>query len=368
MSPIRPLQRVDLPQVAELYELVVRSGRPTPPPGLASYFERVLLDHPWADPEIPSLVHVDEQGSIVAFQGSSVRRARFDGRPIRIACAGQLVAHPDARHLAVGALLVRAYLAGPQELTITDTANDQMRQIWTLLGGEVVHLGCIAWARLLRPWGFADWYVRDRRLGRRRSSAGRALGVLDAASTRWIGSVSPPAPPDLTAETLTAAGLVEHLHLIGDRVRLHLDYDERYVTWLFDELARVRGLGTPVARLVRDRGGRVLGWYIYYLAPAGLSQVLQVAAADRHAGPVLDELLHHAWSHGAAAVVGRLEPRLLRPLANRRSLLRHAGASALAHSRNQEILYAIASGESLLTRLDGEWWIQDREVDLGGPT
>ena len=111
MSLIRPLERADLPEVAGLYELVARSGRSVPAPGLAPYFERVLLDQPWSDPDIPSLVHLDSDGAIVAFQGSSVRNARYDGRPIKIACAGQLVAHPAARHRAVGALLLLPFAA-----------------------------------------------------------------------------------------------------------------------------------------------------------------------------------------------------------------------------------------------------------------
>jgi hypothetical protein len=366
MSLIRPLERADMPHVAELYELVMRSGRRTPPPGLAPYLERLLLDHPWADTDIPSLVNVDDDGSIIAFQGSSVRRALFDGCPIRIACAGQLVAHPDARHRAVGALLVRAYLGGPQELTITDSASDQMRQIWILLGGEMVHVGCIRWVRVLRPWRFVEAYVRERRTWGYRPTGDRVLGALDAATTKWVGRLSPPAlARDVIAEPLTPGGLVEQVHVIGDRVRLHLDYDERFVEWLFGELAQVRGLGTPVARLVRERGGRVLGWYVYYLVPYGISRVLQVAGADQHVGRVLDDLLGHAWSHGAVAVLGRVEPRLLEPVASRRCLLGFAGG-ALAHSRDQEILGAVATGKSLLTRLDGEWWMKDEKVDLSG--
>lgn len=208
MSPIRPLERTDLPQVAALYELVMRSGRPTPPPGLDDYFARTLLDYPWVDPEIPSLVHTDEDGSIVGFQGSSVRRARFDGRPIRIACAGPLVAHPRARKRGVGAFLVGAYLQGPQDLTITDGGPEHMRQIWTLLGGQMAHLECIEWIRLMRPWRFAESYLRERRAVRR--SGGRLVGALDAATVKSVRRLSPPAP-DVTAEPLTPRGLIEHL-------------------------------------------------------------------------------------------------------------------------------------------------------------
>ena len=379
MSPIRPVERADLPEVARLYELVARSGRSTAPPGLASYFARVLLDQPWADPEIPSLVHVADggdgdgggdgvgDGAIVAFQGSSVRRARFDGHPIKIACAGQLVAHPAARHRAVGARLLRAYLDGAQALTITDTASDQMRQIWTLCGGETVHTGCIEWVRVLRPLGSVEWFVRRRQELRSRQLGARVLGALDAAATRRSRLLSPPPAPDTTARPLTAYGLVEHLALVGDRVRLHLDYDETYVSWLFGELATVNGLGTAVAHLIRDPAGRVLGWYVYCLGPRGVAEVLQVAAADRNVGRVLDHLLYDAWAGGAVAVRGRIEPQLLAPLAQRRCVLRYAGSAALAHSRDAQILDAMASGRSLLTRLDGEWWIRDRDVDLGAP-
>lgn len=357
MSPIRTLERGDLPEVAKLYELVARSGRSDPPPGLAPYFERTLLDQPWADPDIPSLVHTDADGQIVAFQGSSVRRARFDGRPIRIACAGQLVAHPDARHHAVGALLVRAYLAGPQDLTITDGATHQMGSIWTLLGGEMAHLQCINWTRVLRPWRFAtDRLMRARapRFGARRSVP---TAALDAVTTRSVKFLSGPSAANVRADELTPSVLVEHLPLIADRVRLYVAYDQPYVEWLWGELAAVSTRGTLIARLIREPDGeRALGWYIYYLQPGGTSQVLQVAAADRAVGLVLDHLLHHAWAGSAAAVQGRVEPRLLESLAQRRCLMRFAGGS-LVHSRDQEILGAIASGRSLLTRLDGEWWM-----------
>jgi hypothetical protein len=365
---IRPLERADLPEVTALYELVARSGRSTPPPGLAPFFERVLLDQPWADPEIPSLVHLDDTGAIVAFQGSSVRRARFDGRPIKIACAGQFVAHPAARRRAVGALLLRTYLGGAQALTITDTAGSaRMREIWRLCGGEMLPAACIDWFRFLRPLASAEWYLRARRNAWRQRRGGRLLEVLDAAATRTIGFMSPPPAPDSTAQPLTAAGLVEHLPVVCGRVRLHLDYDERFVAWLLKELAEVSGLGTPVAHLVREQGGRVLGWYVYYSPPNGVCQVLQVAAAGQDVGRVLDHLLHDAWTRGAIAISGRIEPQLMEPLAQRRFVMRWAGGAALVHSRDAQILYAITSGRSLLTRLDGEWWIQDNEVDLGAP-
>jgi len=364
VSAIRPFERSDLEEVAALYELVMRSGSSTPAPGLAAYLERVLLDQPWADPEIPSLVSLDAGGRIVGFHGSSVRRALFDGRRVRIGCAGQLVSHPDVRHRAVGGLLVRAYVHGEQDLTVTDTASDRMRQIGMAVGMQLLHLSCVEWVRVLRPARYAQRLLRTRRGSRRPASplAG-LLSAVDTGVSRVAPMASPPLAPDTTGGPLTAAAMIEHLPAVGDRVRLRLDYDEPYLDWVFTELEHATGLGRPVARLVRAHGGRVLGWYVYYLLPHGSARVLQIAAPQRAVGRVLDHLLHEAWIGGAAAVQGRLEPRLLEPVTSRRCMTIYRGG-ALLHARDKEIIGAIASGDSLLTRLDSEWWLQDQAVDL----
>jgi hypothetical protein len=366
---VRPLLRSDLDQVAALYELVARSGRRDPPPGLRGYFERTMLDHPWVDEEIPSLVHLDRAGAIVGFQGSHVRRVKFDGRSARVACAGQLITHPDARSGAVGALLLRAYLGGPQDLTITDGATEPMRQIWTLLGGRMAHLACVSWLRVLRPlsWTLDRFIYQPRRrphLAQPRHRGRTAVGWLDAAAGRT--ALPRPEPiPSVTAEPLTATSLVEQVSELGTGLRLYPAYDTPYVEWLFRELSAVHVRGTPVAHLIRERrSGRLCGWYVYYLLTGGVCQVLQVAAPDRDVSVVLDHLLHHAWSNGAAAVGGRIEPRLLEPLARRRCLMKFTG-EALLHSLDGEILGAVATGNALLTRLDGEWWMGHHMLEFG---
>ena len=85
--------------------------------------------------------------------------------------------------------------------------------------------------------------------------------------------------------------------------------------------------------------------------------MLQIAAPDEHVGRVLDHLFAHASDAGVAGLVGRLEPRLVVPLATRRCML-HTRAEILAmiHSRMPEITAAIRGGRALLTRLEGETW------------
>ena len=81
---IRPFTLEDVQQVADLYELVMRSKVGAASPALADYFRRIFFEHPWVDEEIPSLVHEDRAGRIAGFVGSHVRRMTFEGRLTRV--------------------------------------------------------------------------------------------------------------------------------------------------------------------------------------------------------------------------------------------------------------------------------------------
>jgi hypothetical protein len=355
MSAIRPLERADLPQVVSLYEHVARSGSRTAPSGLADYFERTFLDHPWADPELPSLVYADGE-RILGFLGSSVRRLELEGRPLRMGISGQLITEPEVRKRAAGAFLMREYMSGAQDLTITDTASEVVRRIWEGVGGETSQLACVGWVRVFRPAQFAAAYRARQTVEPSRRA--RISHALDTVSSPLAGRALRPSPPvGVEAEELTAARLVEHLGEVARNVRLRPAYDEQFAEWLLREVAAVRSRGILVKRLVRTSDGRVRGWYVYYRVPGGISQVLQVAADERDAGEVLDHLLRDAYDGRSAALQGRLESHIREPLSQRRALFHQSGYLALIHARDRELLHAIQGGQALLTRLEGEWWM-----------
>lgn len=355
-GPIRPLRRDDLPEVVSLYELVSRSGSRTPAPGLAAYFERTCLDHPWFDPDIPSLVY-EEDGRIVGFIASHVRRMTFDGRPIRLACGGQMVTEPEVRSHAVGAFLMQRFLSGPQDVTITDTAGEITRRMWAKLGGVTAHLGAMSWTRVYRPFRFAGERALRRRTGPALVRAVRPISsALDAAAVRVPGTSLRVPAPTAADEQLTPEAVVEHLPELARGVRLRPDYDVPFVRWLFDAMQETATYGRLEARLVRDADGRLLGWYVYYRLPGGLSQVGQVVARENDVAAVLDALIAHAHEGRSAALQGRAEPHMLVPLARRAVIFRWHGES-LIHSKSPELLAALVSGDGMLTRLEGEWWM-----------
>jgi len=353
---------VDLPAVAALYEGVRRSGGSVAPPGLARYFERTLVTHPWADPELPSLVYEAADGRLTGFIGAHVRRIELDGGPARLVCAGQLISAPAARRRGAGAILLRDLLAGPQDVTITDGATSEVATMWDALGGATVAARSIAWARLFRPARAAGERLMRRGRARRLATLSRPLWpALDAAAMRLA---RPPSAEGLDAPLdLTNEMLLEHAGEMAGGSRLRVAYDGPFLEWLFGEMSAVASRGPLVRRAVRSRG-RVLGWYVAYLPPGRIGQVMQLATAPRAVEHVLDQLFVDAWSAGAAGLEGRLEQRLFEPLSRRRCLLRY-GERVLVHSRDRALRDAVAGGGGALTRMDGEWWMGHHTEPFG---
>jgi hypothetical protein len=365
VTDIRALEREDLPAVARLFGLVWRSDDADVGDELERFFASTLLDNPWADPELPSLVAADGE-EIVGFIGSNVRRVTFDGASRRMVCSAHLVAHPRVRGHAVGARLMKTLLAGSQDLTITDGATDEVRRMWEAFGGASVPLGALSFLRLFRPTSLGADIVFDRRGKRIAASPLRHLPrAADRVAELAARHRLVPSPPDTTAAPLTPATVVTHVADVATALRLRCAYDQPYLTWLFDELARVESRGTLwTAGIARGRlwaevvklDGAVIGWYVCHHREGGFCRVLQFAAAPRAAEQVFVQLSFRARLFGAAAIYGRLEPLIVAPVTSTPCIIRPSDGRLLVHSRDPEITTAVRAGDVLLTRLDGEWW------------
>ena len=108
------------------------------PPGLAAYFERTLLDQPWADPEIPSLVYEGAGGRIVGFVGSHVRGAALRRAPRPDGVPRPVRQRPRRSQPGGGRLLLRTFLAGGQDVSIAE-GTAKVAGMWTRLGGVALH-------------------------------------------------------------------------------------------------------------------------------------------------------------------------------------------------------------------------------------
>lgn len=159
-EPIRPFTADDIPQVADLHRRVFDipdepdDERWTPSSRLLesyqTYFDEVFLNGPWKQDGIHSLVYEDDRGKIVAFLGVVPRRMLLNDEPVWMAVCTQFIVDPKNRGLA-GLQLKSAHLEGPQDLSVTDEANEATRRIWAARGGETCLPFSIHWVRPIQP-------------------------------------------------------------------------------------------------------------------------------------------------------------------------------------------------------------------------
>ena len=112
MSDVRALESADIPAVADLFRAAMGPENELSRPWLADFLRATLLESPWLDPEIPSLVATGDDGRISGFIASNVRPVVVDGTRMRGACCAHLVVDEGARSRAVGPQLLAATWAG----------------------------------------------------------------------------------------------------------------------------------------------------------------------------------------------------------------------------------------------------------------
>lgn len=360
VNPISPFTKDDIPAVAEMFQRLLLQENPSQrglaPNALPDYFEQVLFQNPWYDEELPSLVYRDSSGQIIGFLGVTPRPMRWQGQPIRAAVSYHLMVEPERRASLAGVQLLKTFFAGPQDLSLTDGASEVGRRVWEGVGGATAMLYSQRWTRILRP---SQWAVS--RLGRQKRFArvARTLtpfcSLLDAAAARVLPQLFPPSTSQLAEQELTAETFLTHLPKVCLNRSLQPVYDEDSLPWLFKQAAQMKMSGTFRKVQVSDPQGEVIGWYLYYLKPGEVSLVLHLAAKKKAFPALLNHLFAHARRHGAAALVGRMEPLHMQELTDQSCVFHRMGSWTLIHAKNPELLHAIQRGDAVLTGLEGEW-------------
>ena len=360
MDAVREFCRDDIGQVARLWLRVFHrnAGRTARP--LEEYFRQVFFDNPWADSELPSLVYEEPGRGIVGFLGVIPRRMVFNGRRIRVAVASQLMVDERARAFPA-AQLMRRLFAGPQDLAFSDGANDFSERLWRACGGDVAMLYSLQWTRILRPILYARSVIRSRG-GWHYALAADVLApvchALDALvartgpGSRWLPDCADCTIVDDPSDQL----LYDRMREMAAARRLQPGDDFESYRWLLQRAAEKRMYGGLRKSVVQDPGGRVIGWYLYYVKRGAVAQVLQFGARPNAVQKVLNCLFHRARAEGAVAISGELDPRFTRELAASRCEFGWPGCAVVAQSRDIDLLNAIHRGDAFVSRLEGEWW------------
>jgi hypothetical protein len=361
MSFIRKFTKEDIPAVAALFHKVYLAGDPAHTKSSLSYivaaFDEIFFRNPWYDENLSSLVCEGAGGAILGFIGVTPRRMIMKGRPILAAVSAHLMLEPDRQSGLMGVELLKRFLSGPQELSLTDFANDLGRKIWDGIGGTMSHIHSLQWVKLLRPSARALSLAAEKlRLSGGLLSMARPIGRLsDAALARMASHRFHFAAPDLTSKDLDDETLLACISQFSASYSLHPEYDKLSLAWLLRRAERINHRGELRKLALCDDSGAIVGWYLYYLKRDGASEVLQLCARKNYIDATLDHLLHQAWSNGSELISGRLEPQLLPALSSRECYLNCGPPWVMIHTRDPEILQAINRGDALLTKLEGEW-------------
>ena len=350
---VRAFAETDIPEVARVHRAAFQLGDDPRLVEYTDYFTRVFINS--AANGIASIVYQEDDGRIAGFLGIVPRRLTIGGRRYQAAVSSQFIVDPQAHVGLVALRLAKAFLEGPQDLSIADEANDVSKKIWEGLGGTTALLLSMYWTRALRPAQLGLSCVRRGRGLTMIAKASQPLAIAaDALAARMPVSHFRQRRPSAAAEPMFAQTVVAHANETCGDGPLRVEYDEQTFQRLIDRTARRSAGGHALNAVVKD-GATVLGWYIAHIDAAGNAEVAQIAASARTIHAVLDHLFYSAWRDGAVSVGGRLDPRFTQALSDKYCWFHRRGPWVLIKAHAPDLLRAIESGNTCLSRFDGEW-------------
>ncbi|MBT8084465.1 MAG: GNAT family N-acetyltransferase [Woeseia sp.] len=353
---IRACKPADLEAVTALFSETFSSYDANYNGDLQGYLRQVYFENPWMDDAMPSLVY-EQDGAVVGFLGVVPRQMSYRGKSIQAAVSSALMVRRSSsgqRNPLQGVALMRRFLKGPQDLSLTDTANESSRRLWTGCGGDVAYAYSYSWTRPLQPLatmmelgGYGDGNLGSKIVK-------PFVRVVDGALGRMRGLR--PGKPEHVAEEIDTETLLELIQSVSS-YSLVPQYDLQSLRWLIGMAEQSPDEGRLAKRCVRDSAGKVLGWYVYYETKGKLARVLQLAGHPHSMRDVLNALVHDAMQAGAAALWGRTEPRYASFLHDQKCIF-FANPWVLVQAKNPELVACFREADAFFSGFEGELWMQ----------
>src|SRR5262245_31369333 len=239
MKSIRPFTKDDIPQVVDMFRrLLLRDnegGRLQSRDLLPDYFAQIFFHNPWYDEEIASLVFENASGKIVGFLGVISRPMIMQRKPIRMAISLHYMVEPECRTSLAGVHLLKAFFAGPQDLSLTDGAGQVGRKVWEGVGGMTTYLYSQRWVRILQPSQFVA-----SELGKRISFAPLATALtplcrlLDAGAAKFVPKYFPKLNSNYSEEELDTSTWLKFLPQLAANRAIQPIYDDSSMQWVLN--------------------------------------------------------------------------------------------------------------------------------------
>ncbi|HEY2849801.1 MAG TPA: hypothetical protein VGI97_07985, partial [Gemmatimonadaceae bacterium] len=249
-------------------------------------------------------------------------------------------------------------ISGPQDLTLSDAANDGARGIWSSVGGRTSIAYSLSWTCPLRPLRFATMRAAQGSLARRGIAFGARplVTIADAALAESARSLAARLQGS-EAEPLDVQVHLPELSGAMERWALRPRYMNESLQWVLGHVATKQRYGPLQQVVVRDKSHRLIGWFLYCLNRGGVSTVVQLGSVKGATDIVLARMMQHARERKSVALTGRFEPSAAQALSDAGATFKREGPWLLYHSRHPGIECAIEGGDAFISRLDGEWWM-----------
>lgn len=354
-AAIRECEPDDLPVVASLFQRILRHGEKCNVPDLASYLKELFFEHPWRDPDLASLVSTSPDGTVNGFIGVLPVRMVYRGTAIRAALASSLMIDKSDNDGLIGVRLLRRFLGGPQDLSITDTANQLSRRLWECLGGSLSTQYSMEWFRILRPAeGAITLALEHWPMAVPLRTIARVIDLLWIIPKRRPFSIAPN-DPSIRHASLDIGEAVELIPSFSVNYELKPSWGKDELRWFLRHAACKERHGPLTARRVVAANGTTLGCYLYYGRPGRVAYVLQILCRRQYADMVIKALLSDVYDLGCTVVRGQSQPEMLDALLQNRCIFKR-GPAVMAQSLNRELSSSIRIGSAWITGLAGESW------------
>lgn len=361
VTQVRPATDSDVPAIAGMFHRIFRHAAAPAPTALADYLRSIFVSGPDRDADLPSLVCESGDGGIGGFIGVIALPMALGETRLQAAVCCCLMVERSAGDPLAGAKLLRKYLAGPQDISVSETASDTASNMFQGARGTVLPAYSLEWLRVLNPARFAV------ELGGERLAALRLLAPLAvpfdalsrrraAGALRWTSLASREvSSKGAVASAVDASTFAQLVPDLLEGYDLHPDWPAATLHRLLNDAARKADWGDVVRQVVSTASGKAIGAFLYHARPGGVGRVLQVLHRPGQAGTVVDAMLDHGVGAGLAAMRGRTQPALLKAMLGKRIAFSHV-ASSVVHARNPDHLRQFVEGRAFFNGLAGDTW------------
>lgn len=354
MSEVRPLEAPDLPRVATLFQQILLHDSTPAPASLRDYMGALFLDTP-GNAGAGSQVYVRE-GEVAGFIGGTTLPMLVDGKEVRAAIASSLMVEANTSDPMAGARLIRAFLAGPQDISLSDTASATAAGMWRTVGATILPAYSYDWLKVMRPSRYA--VARLGMFSRLLSPVAAGMDALLRATGRggrfWRGPDAAQKTASISERDIDRQEAAELITKLVAKYRLRPAWSVQSLEHVLSHAADKSELGPLQARAVA-RGKATIGVYLYHGRTNGIGRVLHVLAEPGRMSLVVDRMLAHAAEGGLAALGGRANPELLEALIGKDVVLSNTASTAIA-SKSLDLVEPAVLESALITGLAGESW------------